>query len=402
MSALIVEVVYRGIFQKNLAARVVRGIVLSARKSDRWGIAFGRYGDSPQRNGIPAKDFAIVADSVEELEQNMARYEPKHVDVTVCLDDTLSKGVESWAWYGLQPINRLTEPNGTVLMTSLQSFDSLLRDIHRKDTAYKLSLVRAKASFSGLWVYKEDHTEVRILGALARIAPSFLALEGVGAAIKEMEWGSEIKVQSARKAYERIETREVKPGEGNPEIPFSFEMPKWWEMREGVTIPAIPVGKPKEAGKGYVPERNPYFKKYTTRSMRPVINFDTCVKCTLCWIQCPDSCFDVMPDGTYDANMESCCGCGVCEAVCPVENCVTMVNESVFEDNASQWEMWRKDKTAYATWLGSKINDKQATVRSHGFRFRGQYDEELKTELDSGGTEITAGIPGENASRKTI
>jgi len=36
----------------------------------------------------------------------MARYEPKHVDVTICVDDTLSKGVESWAWYGLQPINR--------------------------------------------------------------------------------------------------------------------------------------------------------------------------------------------------------------------------------------------------------------------------------------------------------
>ena len=402
MSALIVEVVYRGIFQKNLAARIVRGIVLGARKSDRWGIAFGRYGDSPQRNGIPAKDFAIVADSVEELEQNMARYEPKHVDVTVCLDDTLAKGVESWAWYGLQPINRLTEPNGTVLMTSLQSFDGLLQDIHRKDAPYKLSLIRAKASFSGLWVYKEDHTEVRMLGALARIAPSFLNLDGVCAAIKEMEWGSDVKVQSARKAYERIETRDVRAGEGNPEIPFSFEMPKWWEMREGVTIPAIPVGKPKESGKGYVPERNPYFKKYTTRTMRPVIDFDKCVKCTLCWLQCPDSCFDVMPDGTYDANMEACCGCGVCEAVCPVEDCVTMVNEAVFDDNASQWEMWRKNKTAYATWLGDKINDKRATVRSHGFRFRGQYDEELKRELESGGIEITAGIPGENADRKAI
>jgi hypothetical protein len=53
------EVVYRGIFQKNLAARISRGIVLSARKAGRWGIAFGRYGDSPQRNGIPAKDFAM-------------------------------------------------------------------------------------------------------------------------------------------------------------------------------------------------------------------------------------------------------------------------------------------------------------------------------------------------------
>ena len=65
--------------------------MLSARKAGRWGIAFGRYGDSPQRNGIPAKDFAIVADTKEELEQNMARYEPKHVDVTICVDDTLSR-----------------------------------------------------------------------------------------------------------------------------------------------------------------------------------------------------------------------------------------------------------------------------------------------------------------------
>jgi pyruvate ferredoxin oxidoreductase delta subunit len=136
--------------------------------------------------------------------------------------------------------------------------------------------------------------------------------------------------------------------------------------------------------------------------MRPVINFDTCVKCTLCWIQCPDSCFDVMPDGTYDANMEACCGCGVCEAVCPVENCITMVNESVFEDNASQWEMWRRDKPTYQTWMAEKIGDKKATVRSHGFRFRGQYEKELEKGLEDGGTEITAGIPGENAPHKTV
>src|SRR5207247_3861445 len=91
--------------------------------------------------------------------------------------------------------------------------------------------------------------------------------------------------------------------------------------------------------------------------------------------------------------------CGVCEAVCPVEHCITMVNESVFEDNGSQWEMWRKDPAKYKTWLTEKIGNKQATVRSHGFRFRGQYDEELKNDLDVGGVEITAGIPGENAER---
>src|SRR5207237_9327801 len=137
MSALICEVVYRGIFQKNLAARITRGIVLSSRKAGRWGIAFGRYGDSPQRNGIPAKDFAIVADTKEELEQNMARYEPKHVDVTICVDDTLSKGVESWAWYGLQPINRLTVPNGTLLMTSLQPSGDRLQASHKNEDPYQ-------------------------------------------------------------------------------------------------------------------------------------------------------------------------------------------------------------------------------------------------------------------------
>ena len=200
------EVVYRGIFQKNLAARICRGIVLSARKAGRWGIAFGRYGDSPQRNGIPAKDFAIVADTQEELEQNMARYEPKEVDVTICVDDTLSKGVESWAWYGLQPINRLTISGGTLLMTSLQSPAALLKDIHKKDAPYNLALIRAKASFSGLWVYKEDHTEARILGALAKIQPEFLSLDAVCQAIKEAEWGSDLKVSSARKAYERLES----------------------------------------------------------------------------------------------------------------------------------------------------------------------------------------------------
>jgi Pyruvate/2-oxoacid:ferredoxin oxidoreductase delta subunit len=134
--------------------------------------------------------------------------------------------------------------------------------------------------------------------------------------------------------------------------------------------------------------------------MRPVIDFDKCVKCTLCWIQCPDSCFDVTPDGLYDANMESCCGCGVCEAVCPAKDCVTMVREDAFEDNASQWEMWRKDKGTYKTWLTDKIHSKEHITRSHGFRFRGQYEEEIKRELETGGIEITAGIPGENAESK--
>jgi len=57
-----------------------------------------------------------------------------------------------------------------------------------------------------------------------------------------------------------------------------------------------------------------------------------------------------------------------------------MVNEAEFHDNASQWEMWRKDKEAYKVWLEDKI--KARPERSHGFRYRGQYEEQVPEMLD--------------------
>ena len=377
MAKAAVEVVYRGIFQKSLARNIVRGIVLAARKDGKIGISFGRYGDSPERNGIPAKQFAVVADTQDELEENLAMYEADNVDVTVAVDDTLCKGVESWGWYGLQPINKLTRENGTLLVTSMQGRGDLVQDTHQKDVSYEIGVVKGTVSFSGLWVYKDDHTDVRVLGALCKVCPGLVSIESMEEAIRE-QWKDEVKVSSARKSYDRIETRVVEPGDGNPEVPFSFDLPGWTQMEEGIVIRAIPEGGGFRGGEGgYEPQRNPYFKKYSTRSMRPVIDFETCIKCTLCWLQCPDSCFDITPDGLYDANMESCCGCGVCEAVCPVPDCVTMVNEAEFTDNAGQWEMWQKDKDGYNTWMKELIQKPKAEARSHGFHHVGQYKEEI-------------------------
>ena len=75
-----VEISYRGVFQKNLAKNICRGIVLAAHNEGRPGISFGRYSDSPERNGIPAKSFAIVASDDETLEIGMAQYMPKQDD----------------------------------------------------------------------------------------------------------------------------------------------------------------------------------------------------------------------------------------------------------------------------------------------------------------------------------
>ena len=162
------------------------------------------------------------------------------------------------------------------------------------------------------------------------------------------------RTEPARKRpYERVQTQLVPPGTGDPTTPYEFELTEVVGAAEG---PRHPQHRPRGTGfqdpetttvGGWRPERKPYFKKFSTRTMRPVVDFDTCIKCTLCWLQCPDSCFDVTPEGYYDANMAACCGCGVCEAVCPVEHCVTMVNEAAFTDNASQWEAWKANKETY-------------------------------------------------------
>ena len=385
MAVTAVEVIYRGIFQKSLSRNICRTIVLAARKEGKIGTAFGRYGDSPERNGIPAKYFAVVADDAQELEETLAKYEPKEIDATIVVDDTLCKGIESWAWYGLQPINELTVSGGTIIVTSIQSPEDLIQDMHVKDSPYNLSIVKSVKSFSGLWVYKDDHTDVRILGALARVCPQLVGLQAYTDTIKE-ESDDQLKVTSAELSYERVSIHPVEPGQGNKETPFTFEKPGWTKMEEALVIPGIEVGGGFRGGEGgFQPVRNEVFKKWSTRTMRPVMNFETCTKCTLCWLQCPDSCFDVTPEGLYDTNMESCCGCGVCEEVCPVPECITMVNEEAFNDNASQHDYWKDDRDGYMKWLDEKIATAKAEKgdvgRSHGlFEWNG-----YKTEIASTG-----------------
>ena len=354
MSVISFEIIYRGIYQKTLANKISRTLVLAAVKEGKQGISFGRYSDSPERNGIPAKLFGYIADNSEELQAVAAKYEPKQVDVSICVDDTLCKGVESWAWYGLQPINAVTKPGGTLIVTSNYKTNDLVKHIHRRDTPYKLAVIPGGASMAGLWVYKNDGTDARCLGAALKAEPNICSMASLEQAIRE-NIGGDAHVEAARASFEDTRPDEIKPGQGNTEVPFTFQLLKWTEMREGVVIDGVGGhNNYRDMDGGYEPGRNEYFKKWSTRTMRPVVAFDKCTKCTLCWIACPDTVFDVTPDGYFDANMEACCGCGVCEAICPVNDCITMVNEVVFEDRDSQYLMWKKDAKSYQGYLTDK------------------------------------------------
>ena len=136
----------------------------------------------------------------------------------------------------------------------------------------------------------------------------------------------------------------VTPNDGivwTHEIPV---LPKWFEMQEGAAVPAVKRGF--EIGpRGQ--SRNAMFKRGTTKTQRPAVRFDLCTKCTLCWVECPDECFDPTSDGYYDIEYQYCVGCGKCAEICPVKECIVMVDELQFEDDHSPWEHWKKDSKEY-------------------------------------------------------
>ena len=345
-----VEVVYRGIFQKRLANRISRGVVLGARKEGKVGTAFARYGDSPERNGIPAKNFAVVSTDEVALESSLARFEPDAVDVSIVVDDTMCKGVESWAWYGVQPINKLVLPGGVLIVTSDREPDELLASIKVKPYAYSLAVVpspvhagvfapEGSASFAGLWVDNDDNTDFNCLAAVARVAPQIMSLDAVLDIVRERT-KDEARVEAVRQTYADIKIRPVAPGEGNTTEYEEYVKPGWTQMREGIIVEAMKVGT-----------RNPIYKKWSTRTRRPLVNFDTCIKCTQCWLQCPDECFEVTPEGTYEVVYEACIGCSVCAEVCPVPDCITMVNELSFGDNENMYSTYARDPEGYREFL---------------------------------------------------
>jgi len=339
-----IEVVYRGIFQKTLAQRICRSVVLAARRRGHTGTAFARYGDSPERNGVPAKQFAVVAANEIELEASMAKYEPAVVDISIAVDDTLAKGVESWAWYGRQPLWKPVRENGFLLVTSDKTADEVLAQTDAAERPYLLGIIPGGASFAGLWVYKDDHTDYRVLGAIAKIAPEWVSLDDAKAASLELAKNDKSAADSVQFGYDATKLRPVKKGEGTTgHEHLQFTKPGWTTMRPGIVVDARKPG-----------ERNPQYKKYTARTMRPVVNFDTCIKCTMCWLDCPDECFEVTPEGHYEVVYEACIGCGICAQVCPVKDCIVMVDELRFEDNEDKWQFWKKDHDGYNKWFEAK------------------------------------------------
>jgi len=238
-----------------------------------------------------------------------------------------------------------------MLLVTRRQKDELLRFVERKPFSYELALLEGDASFSGLWVYRDDLTDLRVLGAIARVDPQVVGIQAVEDYSKSLKGE---KAKSARVAYESVRIFGVTPSDGIEWPHVAPRLPSWREMEEGLVVPAVrrayargPRGQ----------SRSTIYKRGTTRSMRPVVRFDLCTKCTLCWLECPDECFDPTPDGLYDVNYDYCTGCGKCAQVCPVGGCIVMADELKFENNESPWESYGRNPAEYIRWVEGKRGD---------------------------------------------
>ncbi len=347
------EVNYRGIFQKTLAYRITKDLVYIAHSDGKTAFSNGRYSDDPQRNGVPCANFAFFSDglSEEELEAiASAKMDIDRADIVAVLDDTMVKGLEPWGHYGIRPINEKVVPGGTLLVISRRPPEDLVQFLEKKPFTYNLAILPGEASFAGLWYYRDDNTDVRVLGAVARISPEIISLDKAIAYVRKTYKNDE-KVKALEDAYNSTKLSVVSANDGIVWPHRKPVLPAWNEFDEGIVVKAAPREfKMGPRGLG----RNLDYKRGTSKTQRPVVRFDICTKCTLCWYECPDECFDPTPDGLYDVNYEYCTGCGRCAEVCPVNECIVMVDELNFKNDDSPWESFKKDPQSYTKMIEEK------------------------------------------------
>jgi len=76
------------------------------------------------------------------------------------------------------------------------------------------------------------------------------------------------------------------------------------------------------------------FKTGDWRSFRPITDFDKCIHCMQCVVNCPEDCIPTDGKGNdikiKETDLDYCKGCLICENVCPVK-CISHKEESEFQ-----------------------------------------------------------------------
>lgn len=165
----------------------------------------------------------------------------------------------------------------------------------------------------------DDHAEAGFIGATCAGAAARLlgviSRESLAQAIRQevAALGPKVVEENERRALAAYDSMAADAGcvaEGAELQAEEYRNPEW------VDLPLEGVGRAAPAI--HRPATSVEVRTGLWRSMRPVIDYDRCHRCTwICGTFCPDNAISVRADGYPEIDYDHCKGCLICVAVCP-------------------------------------------------------------------------------------
>jgi 2-oxoacid:acceptor oxidoreductase delta subunit (pyruvate/2-ketoisovalerate family) len=290
-----IEAIGRGVKSDTITREIVDTIATAALRDGNVAISYMSYGDDPVRVGIPMKAFAAVSSTWESIEGEVARYNPDRVNVSFILDATLAKGLENWANMGRRSVLEKIKQGALVIVNTTMTPEEYLDYLPKTDLDYTLVTIDGGDI--------EKPSVLPLLGAF--VAESSIVSE------QALRDTLGVKYRNLDKLVESVallKKMQVSKGTGGmPAFGLPPRLPTASEMPIAVVVPAVPV-------KG----RNPNFKTGASRTYKPSVDPEICIKCKTCWILCPDGVIDMRGDEHASIDYDYCTGCGICENNCPM------------------------------------------------------------------------------------
>lgn len=319
-------VVYtRGIVSDEVGKNIVKILGLAASKEGLESQGFGRYGDSPERVFIPTSAFIRVGNDLEQ-----PPYELLDLDVIVVMDDTL---------LAHNYVLRNSRENAFVIINTKRSLESLKKFLYAEKFKGKVALIDMRKYIKNSIMKNGGFFLGNMKGELGKVNQDFtgddvfpplgaIAKTGIFTKSKILEAVKELYSKDYKdieevvnSVYNEIEFQpiEIKDNPiGNYNLLSGINKDHWFLKTEsykdlplGLAIPAVSKGG-----------KNKDYKTFDVRPYSPVVDYDKCTRCELCWIWCPDTAIDYEIHVDYDY----CKGCGICARMCP-SKAITMVNE---------------------------------------------------------------------------
>ncbi len=245
-----------------------------------------------ERRGAPISAFIRISN-----EPILARGYISYPLFVIVADDSLLQDKNS------DPLKEMTKDTILFVNSTLNAGKiSSKYEIHNKLITFDLTQL-------AIDILGKPMISVAVAGATSKLinlnfedVKQSLALELKDIGIRDAELAKNIEL--ARAAFESAPSMKIEVGKEYEERELSIFDLKYHE-------PSISTCTITNTGNSSV-RRTGDWSIY-----KPVIDYDKCTKCMLCYIYCPDSAITIGKDGFPVVNYDTCKGCNICYTECP-------------------------------------------------------------------------------------